>query len=113
MLGKDGITLEQALRELGQNAEEVYQNLKDRGVKGVRRDYKCCPVSNYLRACGFICPAATPVTISIGDWQNKDKENETIPCPPGVASFIRAFDSCVMYTDLLGEYQPGHGRPGW
>lgn len=102
MLGKDGITLEQALRELGQNAEEVYQNLKDRGVKGVRRDYKCCPVSNYLKACGFISPAATPVSISVGDWQQMMGEFETTNCPPGVGNFIRAFDSLVMYTDLLG-----------
>lgn len=81
----------QAVKSLGETPESVTEALRAKGIKGYRCRASCCPVANYLKACGF-------PEVSIGSralrfsGPTASDSDEQVSLPSGVRDWISQFD---------------------
>jgi hypothetical protein len=69
------MTLDEAIKALGQTEESVTDKLREMGIKGYRQMASSCPIAKYLNACGF--PYVTVCTYACTyATDNKEADNE-------------------------------------
>jgi hypothetical protein len=90
--------LNDALIALGETPEQVYANLKAKGITGRPNSCSACPIANYLTKV-----AGTSILVGESVADNTHM-NTTIPIvaklPKPVKKFIDAFDSRLAFQDL-------------
>lgn len=80
-----------ALRDLGDDEDEIAATLAARGIKGERRKDRCCPIANYLRTvfgeeCGpQVDEGSIHLDMLPDDWMRTD-------ALPGFGEFVEGFD---------------------
>ena len=94
------------LNDMGENAEDVVAFLKDKGITGIPREAKHCPVAKYL-----ISQGADPGNVvgANGLYYGSDnyKNVFTVQLPHGVRDFIANFDN-NQYAEMA---EPPIPRP--
>ena len=80
------------LLELGNNSEEVANNLAMQGIKGESRSSISCPIANYLTSKGY-------KLVRVSGWISIDDGRIACQIPTDVARFIARFDTGV-YPNL-------------
>lgn len=82
---------EQAIRALGETVESVSLKLTEMGVKGYRCRAGCCPIANYLKACGFPQVSVATHANRYRSPEQGDSE-ESVILPKHVRDWIIEFD---------------------
>jgi hypothetical protein len=89
------LQVEEALADLGETEEEVYQKLKNLKIKGTPRKGGFCPLANYLSQ-------ITGVGMCVGCQTVADYNYTINPVPLSCAAYVFRvkFDS-LEYMDLI------------
>jgi hypothetical protein len=97
------ITLEQALAQLPDDADEIAAYLIEQKCSGFRETGESCPVANYLTGQGF--ERVFVETGYVKAWADGDEH--FIPTPEPVASFVRRFDEDDDWPELDADLPTG------
>lgn len=92
----DFFRLRKVLESLGPTSDAVANALRQLGVKGSRKSYCQCPISNYLIHERFLNPEVLSISIVVGPKGGRF----AIEPPTSVAEFIVNFDQ-ERYPDLI------------
>lgn len=85
------MTLDEAIKALGNTPEEVSAKLQSMGIKGYRQVACVCPIAKYLNACGF--PHVTVATyVNVYQTGKSEYADQTYHLPKGVRDWICQFD---------------------
>lgn len=87
--------LRSVLRALGEDADQVAETLRQKGIKGKLEKSDCCPIANYLTSRGFIDSDVDEYD-AYGTYDGCRYE---ISLPMSVSKFVRYFDKGA-YHDL-------------
>jgi hypothetical protein len=102
MIDRNAVT--DYLNSLGETEQEVYQSLKDLGIRGTQHAASTCPIANVVyRHFGveaFVC--SDQILLTSGLLGDDNFEEVFVSTTPAVASFVEAFDRS-RYMDLVGE----------
>jgi hypothetical protein len=82
------MTFEEAIISLGTEPEQVTAKLREKSIKGYRRMASNCPISNYLKSCGF----SMVYVSNIAGAQLDSGEEVQVLLPPGIRQWVRDFD---------------------
>lgn len=78
------ISLEQALSELPDTADEIARMLIEADCQGRMRNGKCCPMANYLTRLGFVEPFVQPDYVQVNGAMP--------PTSSALEDFVERFD---------------------
>lgn len=89
------MNLREALEALGNDTEAVARTLVDKGIHGFRKHPYHCPVSNYLRSCGFKSVNVGTQKVYVGEGVSSYSQD----LPSAVSRFIIFFDE-GLYPEI-------------
>lgn len=88
------LSLEQALAALPGTADAIAAHLAALGIRGERKDGRCCPMANYLSRLGFEAPFVQPDYV--------EASGETLTFPPELREFVDRIDD-GEWPELVAE----------